>query len=54
MNNKMTRVLLLIALVLPFAACKKQEAPVEAAKAPVAISCRATVRANSRSSPRRT
>ena len=37
MNNKMTRVLLLIALVLPFAACKKQEAPVEAAKAPVAV-----------------
>ncbi len=31
----MTRLLLIVCLVLPFAACKKQEAPVAAVKAPL-------------------
>lgn len=35
MTKTLTRVLLLFALVLPFAACKKQEAPKEVEKAPL-------------------
>lgn len=34
--NTLTRLLLIACLVLPFAACKKQEAPVAAVKAPMA------------------